>query len=51
MTWLAEDRPGLAEALSRPGIIRAAVNKDYADPDHPVKPDDEVAFFPPVTGG
>ncbi len=51
MAWLAEDRPGLAEALRRPGIIRAAVNQDYADPDHPVKPGDEVAFFPPVTGG
>jgi len=51
MTWLAGDRPGLAEALDRPGVIRAAVNQDYADPDHPVKPGDEVAFFPPVTGG
>ena len=51
MTWLAQDRPGLAEALDRPGVIRAAVNQDYADPDHPVKPGDEVAFFPPVTGG
>ncbi|MGI9420204.1 MAG: molybdopterin converting factor subunit 1 [Geminicoccaceae bacterium] len=51
MTWLAKDRPGLAEALARPGVIRAAVNQDYADPDHPVKPGDEVAFFPPVTGG
>lgn len=51
MTWLAADRPGLAEALARPGVIRAAVNQDYADPDHPVKAGDEVAFFPPVTGG
>ena len=51
MAWLAEERPGLAEALARPGIIRAAVNQDYADPDHPVKAGDEVAFFPPVTGG
>ncbi|MEM7045122.1 MAG: molybdopterin converting factor subunit 1 [Pseudomonadota bacterium] len=51
MTWLAHDRPGLAEAIARPGVIRAAVNQDYADPDHPVKPGDEVAFFPPVTGG
>ncbi|MEZ5932967.1 MAG: molybdopterin converting factor subunit 1 [Alphaproteobacteria bacterium] len=51
MTWLAADRPGLAEALSRPGIIRAAVNQDYAELDHPVKAGDEVAFFPPVTGG
>jgi molybdopterin converting factor subunit 1 len=51
MIWLAADRPGFAEALERPGIIRAAVNQDYADPDHPVKAGDEVAFFPPVTGG
>ena len=51
MTWLAKDRPGLAEAFARPGVIRAAVNQDYADPDHPLKPGDEVAFFPPVTGG
>ena len=51
MTWLAEDRPGFAEALAKPGAIRAAVNQDYADTDHPVKEGDEVAFFPPVTGG
>lgn len=51
MTWLAVERPGLAEALARPGIIRAAVNQEYADPEHPVKAGDEVAFFPPVTGG
>jgi molybdopterin synthase sulfur carrier subunit len=51
MTWLAEERPGLAEALKQPGIIRAAVNQDYADLDDPIKPGDEVAFFPPVTGG
>lgn len=51
MTWLAAERPGFAEALATPGVIRAAVNQDYAEPEHPVKQDDEVAFFPPVTGG
>ncbi|MEM8948053.1 MAG: molybdopterin converting factor subunit 1 [Pseudomonadota bacterium] len=51
MTWLAADRPGFAEAIGRKGVVRAAVNQDYAEPDHPVKPGDEVAFFPPVTGG
>ena len=51
MTWLAAERPGFAEAISRTGVVRAAVNQDYADPDHPVKPGDEIAFFPPVTGG
>ncbi len=28
-----------------------AVNQEYARPDSPVKAGDEVAFFPPVTGG
>jgi len=28
-----------------------AVNMDYVDANHPVEPGDEVAFFPPVTGG
>ena len=51
MTWLAAGRPGFSEALAAPGVIRAAVNHDYAHPADPVRPDDEVAFFPPVTGG
>jgi molybdopterin synthase sulfur carrier subunit len=29
----------------------SAVNMEYTDPDHPVEDGDEVAFFPPVTGG
>lgn len=28
-----------------------AVNMDYVEASHPVKAGDEVAFFPPVTGG
>ena len=28
-----------------------AVNKSYADPKHQVTDGDEVAFFPPITGG
>ncbi len=31
--------------------ILMAVNMDYANPDTLVKDGDEVAFFPPVTGG
>jgi molybdopterin synthase sulfur carrier subunit len=30
---------------------RVAVNQDMARADTPLKPGDEVAFFPPVTGG
>jgi molybdopterin synthase sulfur carrier subunit len=28
-----------------------AVNMEYTEQDHPVSDGDEVAFFPPVTGG
>lgn len=28
-----------------------AVNMEYSELDHPVRDGDEVAFFPPVTGG
>ena len=31
--------------------VLAAVNMEYVQPDHAVADGDEVAFFPPVTGG
>lgn len=31
--------------------VRAAVNQDMAHGDTPVHDGDEIAFFPPVTGG
>lgn len=31
--------------------VLAAVNFEYVPPTHPVADGDEVAFFPPVTGG
>ncbi|MGZ8191550.1 MAG: MoaD/ThiS family protein [Methylococcaceae bacterium] len=34
-----------------PGNVLAAVNMDYVELDSVVKDGDEVAFFPPVTGG
>ncbi|WP_428357588.1 molybdopterin converting factor subunit 1 [Methyloprofundus sp.] len=34
-----------------PDNILAAVNMEYVALDHPVQDGDEVAFFPPVTGG
>jgi molybdopterin synthase sulfur carrier subunit len=36
---------------SLPGNILAAVNMEYVEFDSIVKNGDEVAFFPPVTGG
>lgn len=34
-----------------PANTLMAVNMDYVDATHPVAEGDEVAFFPPVTGG
>ncbi|MEM7195797.1 MAG: MoaD/ThiS family protein [Pseudomonadota bacterium] len=34
-----------------PGNLLCACNLEYVDFDHLVKDGDEVAFFPPVTGG
>ncbi len=35
----------------QPPNLLAAVNMEYVDLDAPVRDGDEVAFFPPVTGG
>jgi molybdopterin synthase sulfur carrier subunit len=40
-----------AEHLGDARPIRAAVNQEMAEPGTPVSDGDEVAFFPPVTGG
>ncbi|MFP4323057.1 MAG: molybdenum cofactor biosynthesis protein [Anaerolineales bacterium] len=45
---LAAQVPALADAL--PSAI-AAVNQEYVFAGHPVTSDDEIAFFPPVSGG
>ena len=38
-------------AAPLPDDVLAAVNLEYVDLNHPVHDGDEVAFFPPVTGG
>jgi len=40
-----------AEALSRDHFLRCAVNQQMADESALLNDGDEVAFFPPVTGG
>jgi molybdopterin synthase sulfur carrier subunit len=49
--WLKGRGPAYAEALADAGALRVAVNQEYAKPGDPVRPGDEVALFPPVTGG
>ena len=38
-------------AFQNPRSIRCAVNQEFADPSTILRTGDEVAFFPPVTGG
>ena len=49
--WLKERSPGHAEALADLSAVRAAVNQEFVAFDHALAADDEVALFPPVTGG
>ena len=42
---------GYAHAFEDAAAIRAAVNQEIARPDAPVVDEDEIAFFPPMTGG
>jgi molybdopterin synthase sulfur carrier subunit len=50
-THLVQRGGAWAGALAPGRAVRVAVNHDMADAATPIKPGDEVAFFPPVTGG
>ena len=49
--FLRRRGPGYEAAFQNPALLRCAVNQEHARFDATVGPDDEVAFFPPVTGG
>ena len=49
--WIVRRNSVSSETFSDLTTIRVAVNQEYVGLDHPIKPGDEVAFFPPVTGG
>ncbi|UUX49111.1 molybdopterin converting factor subunit 1 [Nisaea acidiphila] len=49
--WLKTRGPGFEDAFANMDVVRAAVNQEFVELDAPVKAGDEVAFFPPVTGG
>jgi molybdopterin synthase sulfur carrier subunit len=51
LDWLRSRGGRYAEALRDPSVVRVAVNQDYVGGEHPLKESDEVAVFPPVTGG
>ena len=51
VAWLKGRGQGYAEAFADVDTVRVAVNQEHARFDHPLAAGDEVAFFPPVTGG
>ena len=51
LDWLRGRGGGYAEALEDLRVVRVAINQDYVGLEHSVREGDEVAIFPPVTGG
>jgi molybdopterin synthase sulfur carrier subunit len=48
---LATRGGGYADAFAEPKRLRAARNQEHVAFDCVIAEDDEIAFFPPVTGG
>ncbi len=49
--WLKTRGPGYEMALAEPRAVRIAVDKVHASGDVPIDGAEEVAIFPPMTGG
>lgn len=49
--WLKSQGEEYAEALADQMVVKVAVNQEYVSVEHPISSNDEIAFFPPVTGG
>jgi len=51
MDWLAQQSASHEEAFSNRAVVRCALNQEYVKAHETFSRDDEIAFFPPVTGG
>ena len=51
LDWLVNRGESYKTAFSDLSRIRVAVNQEYVELDHAITACDEIAFFPPVTGG
>ena len=49
--WLINRGDNYQSAFADLKVIKVAVNQDFVSFDTSIKDGDEVAFFPPVTGG
>ena len=51
MAWLAGRGEEYAFAFENPKIIRAAIDRTHVKAGAPIAGAQEIAFFPPMTGG
>jgi molybdopterin synthase sulfur carrier subunit len=51
VAWLKAKSPQHAAAFANIQAVRVAINQEFADWNAPIAEGDEIAFFPPVTGG
>jgi sulfur-carrier protein len=51
IAYLRRRASGYGEVFENPEKIRVAVNQEHASFDSNICDSDEIAFFPPVTGG
>lgn len=51
LDWLEARGGNFAAALRERSVVKVAVNQEYVGPEHLLQAGDEVALFPPVTGG
>ena len=49
--YLLKKYPKMKKYLDNQNLIRVAINLTYTFENDPIKDDDEIAFFPPVSGG
>ena len=49
--WLRQRSPEFTEALADIEAFRVAVDQEFGDMDTVLRGDEEIAFFPPMTGG
>jgi len=49
--WLAERGEEYSHAFENPKVIRAAIDRVHVRPETKIGAAQEIAFFPPMTGG
>jgi molybdopterin synthase sulfur carrier subunit len=51
LLWLKERGENYAAALQHPNVIRVAIDQEHVDHAARIAGADEIALFPPMTGG